>query len=367
METDEVEVLDSPIEDVIVQEVIVCWRCELDNDIATKICVHCEASLKVGKSKGSAKKPGMATKKILVTPLSSTNQGPPPNGSLTEEVPVPPVAILPEESNGSDALVEKPPLDPNLASSILERGLVQPPPPPPKKVGPANAKKSKGGIQVSTRAKKKTAVGSSHLLAALGGYALMLAVSIAFALISLLAHRFDWENPESLMGLVELLDTLVVLWLVFYCKVGPFGGTRKVFGWLMAIPSFLSLMCGNILFSEWRNQSLGFGERSTDREPEPINFFNIVTTSIQPGVIEELYCRHILQGVLLKLTGPHAAIWVSGAMFALLHIFNPLGLPYLFLVGVVLGYLRYWSGSLALVMVLHALHNFGVMLMGYFL
>jgi membrane protease YdiL (CAAX protease family) len=47
-------------------------------------------------------------------------------------------------------------------------------------------------------------------------------------------------------------------------------------------------------------------------------------------------------------------------MFAMAHIYNPLGLPYLFLAGVVFGLARVYGGLL-LPMILHFLHNLAVM------
>ena len=55
----------------------------------------------------------------------------------------------------------------------------------------------------------------------------------------------------------------------------------------------------------------------------------------------------------------HVAVWATAGLFAFAHLTNPFGMPYLFLVGGVLGYARVYGG-LTLVMVMHFVHNLAV-------
>lgn len=408
------------LDEVAFEEVIVCWRCDLNNPSGTRDCIHCEASLKVagGKKKGARKsslspKPaspgrlpsrqgpaprspavappfplGAARTEDLVSPsdrsprdLSAGRESPAPTAmpapsaqrpttgplpfqapsrrNLTDEIEIlddSEVAILPEGEA----------LDSNSVSRALVSGQSA-------RLGPVRDGSFKATVysrKSSKPGKIKTEVhrnSRSHILfPVLVGYALMLAMSIAMYVAILIAHWMKVDMPPRASIWVEFLDTLVVLWLVFHCKLENFGGGRKVFAWVSAIPALAALYSGNIIIADWVRRMLGYedsGRRADGPgDRDPITFYEIVTTSIQPGVIEELYCRHLLQGSLQKLTGPHAAIWVAAAMFALLHLYNPLGVPYLFLCGLVLGYYRYWSGSLVLPMTMHALHNFAVMI-----
>ena len=52
-------------------------------------------------------------------------------------------------------------------------------------------------------------------------------------------------------------------------------------------------------------------------------------------------------------------ILVTSVMFAVAHLHNPLGMPYLFIAGVVFGYARVYGG-LPLSMLMHFLHNLAV-------
>jgi membrane protease YdiL (CAAX protease family) len=60
------------------------------------------------------------------------------------------------------------------------------------------------------------------------------------------------------------------------------------------------------------------------------------------------------------VSGLHASVWVSALMFALAHVYAPLGLPWLLVAGVVFGYARS-GGGLVLAMLLHGCHNLVVL------
>ncbi len=83
--------------------------------------------------------------------------------------------------------------------------------------------------------------------------------------------------------------------------------------------------------------------------------------ALMPAVWEELAFRGLIQGRLRAVVGNAEAIGLTAALFAIIHV-QWLSLPYLFLLGVVLGILRARSNSLLPGMVLHALHNAAVIL-----
>ena len=82
---------------------------------------------------------------------------------------------------------------------------------------------------------------------------------------------------------------------------------------------------------------------------------------VQPAVIEELFFRHLLLGHLRPHVGMHGAVWVSAVGFGMAHLGNPVGWPVLILLGAGLGYARTLSGTLALPIALHFLHNLCVL------
>lgn len=88
----------------------------------------------------------------------------------------------------------------------------------------------------------------------------------------------------------------------------------------------------------------------------------LVWVSVLPAVFEEIAFRGILLGRLQKLMSPGQAAWVSAILFGVIH-FNVVGLA-VFLVP--MAWMAAWltcrTGSLFPAMLLHLLHNAGVIL-----
>ena len=85
--------------------------------------------------------------------------------------------------------------------------------------------------------------------------------------------------------------------------------------------------------------------------------FNLLVMAIIPAIGEELLFRGCLQQKMSKWLGkPHAAIIVTAFLFSAIHMQFQGFLPR-FVLGLVLGYLFYWSGSLWLPVIAHFLNN----------
>ena len=85
--------------------------------------------------------------------------------------------------------------------------------------------------------------------------------------------------------------------------------------------------------------------------------FNLLVLAIIPAIGEELLFRGYLQQTFAKWFGkPHVAIIVTALLFSAIHMQFQGFLPRLAL-GVVLGYLFYWSGSLWLPIIAHFINN----------
>jgi membrane protease YdiL (CAAX protease family) len=80
-----------------------------------------------------------------------------------------------------------------------------------------------------------------------------------------------------------------------------------------------------------------------------------------PAVTEEIAFRGLVQHWLHVAVQPRQAIVYAAALFTVLHL-SVLSAPYLFLVGCLLGWLRWRTGSLWPPIVAHFLHNLGVVL-----
>ncbi len=96
-------------------------------------------------------------------------------------------------------------------------------------------------------------------------------------------------------------------------------------------------------------------------------FMNLILLALLPAVGEEFLFRGVLQKIFKGWTkNTHAAVWITGFLFAAVHmqIFNIL--PML-LLGALLGYLKEWTGSTWYSVIAHFTNNaFLVVLFYYF-
>ncbi|MBL0099594.1 MAG: CPBP family intramembrane metalloprotease [Saprospiraceae bacterium] len=84
---------------------------------------------------------------------------------------------------------------------------------------------------------------------------------------------------------------------------------------------------------------------------------NILLLGVLPGIGEELLFRGVIQKEIIeKWQNPHTAIWITAIIFSLFH-FQVTGFIPKMMIGAILGYAYYYSGSLILPMIIHALNN----------
>jgi len=93
-------------------------------------------------------------------------------------------------------------------------------------------------------------------------------------------------------------------------------------------------------------------------------FFTLIIIAILPGIGEEVVFRGIIQKKFTYLMNPHVAIWLTGFLFSAFHL-QFYGLIPRMLLGVLFGYLYYWSGNLWLPILAHFLNNGFTLLMIY--
>jgi uncharacterized protein len=104
-----------------------------------------------------------------------------------------------------------------------------------------------------------------------------------------------------------------------------------------------------------RGVTRGFG----DENGYPV-WLLFVWAAVLPPVFEEIAFRGLLLAKLERLMGPAQAIWVSALLFGILHL-SVLSLAvFLVPLAAVAGYVTRRTGSLLPAIVIHALHNAGV-------
>lgn len=188
-----------------------------------------------------------------------------------------------------------------------------------------------------------------------------------FLVPGLLGAYFISERPSRYLGVAGFPShAAMVIGLVIILTMA---GTT--------ISDALYRFSTNISFPDWLQFAEGWLRVSEDLMMQQMqdflemdNAFDFVRVffilAILPAVAEETLFRGAIQPVLKKGFGNrHAAIWVTAVLFGLLHMqFN--AFLSIMALGVVLGYLREWSGSLWVPVLMHLINNGLIVILVYF-
>lgn len=166
-----------------------------------------------------------------------------------------------------------------------------------------------------------------------------------------------------LMVILEVIHTviLMVTWLTIKTDDRSLIKPRNpALVWLTAIPLLAATLAVNYLYHVLL---LGTLDQEQDLVVSFADHWIALTliACLQPAIVEELFFRGLAMKASLEVLSPTQAIVITSLMFALAHLGQPLSLPILALIGLVLGYLRMMSGSLLLPMLFHFLHNLAVL------
>ena len=185
------------------------------------------------------------------------------------------------------------------------------------------------------------------LMRMLIAYAVLLSLSVVFALIVRLAlagsRNTSSEDMLTATLVLEGLHSLVVLVAVAFI---PMRGSvpaktisEKAVAWVVFVPVLVMLLALNFAY-HWIIRTIAhvdLVESEVLKDPAPIRGW-IVAVCIQPAVIEELFFRYLALGAIRLVTGVHTAVIISAVMFGMLHLGVPLSIPLLIVLGLGLGY-----------------------------
>lgn len=196
---------------------------------------------------------------------------------------------------------------------------------------------------------------------------LQLFSSLGTFVVPALAAAFLFSNkPASYLAVKSFTKPLLVTGLVILVALCGNSVSDLLYRFSTAIPWPQSL--------EFLREALDSAEKAMgaqiQRFLEMESFWDFLGVffimAILPAVGEELLFRGVLQKVILKGSGNmHIAVWVTALLFGLLHqqVYAFLSITAL---GVVLGYLKEWSRSIVVPMILHLVNNGGIILAVYF-
>jgi uncharacterized protein len=200
-------------------------------------------------------------------------------------------------------------------------------------------------------------------------YAITLGVSLLFGGIAHLTvagkTEIDLQLATSLayqMLFLEGIDTIVIIVGMILCgRVALRRATKRsgvMASWVFALPLLAVMLGVNMAYHAAILKITGVPEVEDEllKYPQLLNLM-IVMVCFQPAIVEELFMRHFFLSVLSRHMSIHGAVWVSAVAFGLWHLAVPLSIPYLILMGGVLGYLRISSGCILLPILFHFAHN----------
>ena len=123
----------------------------------------------------------------------------------------------------------------------------------------------------------------------------------------------------------------------------------------------MNLDFGNSDFAEWARRSEDqlkvLTEHLTDFTSTSHFILALVVVAIIPAIGEELLFRGLIQNMFTKaFANPHIAIWITGFIFAAIHM-QFFGVMPRMLLGVLFGYLYHWSGKLSVAIIGHLVNN----------
>jgi len=204
-------------------------------------------------------------------------------------------------------------------------------------------------------------------------FGLMLLTSVLFGILTSFGIGSGAEGGPSartqlhLMLGFELLDTVLVgLAFLFIGRPARWPAlvrSSRVWLWFVAVAGIGLVVLLNVAYHLALRTYLGVGaEREAVVAATGLTPLVLVAYCLQPAIVEELFFRRLALDTLRGVMGLHAAVAVSALMFGLAHVGVPLSIPMLGLVGVPLAYARVCSGTLALPMLLHFLHNWVIVM-----
>jgi membrane protease YdiL (CAAX protease family) len=172
-------------------------------------------------------------------------------------------------------------------------------------------------------------------------------------------QRLSQSERLTAMLVVEGVDLAILavalLWIGRPPRLPRVSRSRRLAGWTLLLPTLLVLLLANLAYHWLIRDFLRLPEAQEDLTDGWL--VSLLVICVQPAIVEELFFRYLSLGFLAPIAGAAGAVVISSVMFGVGHIFVPLSIPILIVVGLGLGWLRVLSGSMLVPMIAHFLHN----------
>lgn len=134
---------------------------------------------------------------------------------------------------------------------------------------------------------------------------------------------------------------------------------------VLAIPAIECLHQINQFFFSSPEESSQLQKDLLQINSLPSLFLNLFIIAILPALSEEFLFRGVLQQKFLQwISNPHLAICLTAFLFSVIHL-DAGGILPRFLLGILLGYLFFWSKNLWLSIIVHFINNAIIVTSGY--
>lgn len=185
----------------------------------------------------------------------------------------------------------------------------------------------------------------------------------AFLIPAIFFAMLKFPGGDFLMLNRHIRFSLVIMAILILVISAPFISFTYEINQRLVLPSFMSNLEEMMKNSEDAAHSM---ESLFLKMPTVIDLaVNLILIAIIPALAEELLFRGCVQQVMKEwFRNVHVAIWVTAFIFSFIH-FEFYGFLPRLLLGAMLGYLFYWSGSLWVPIIAHTLNNGLQVLLSY--
>lgn len=207
-------------------------------------------------------------------------------------------------------------------------------------------------------------LGDPNTIAGLKLFQLFSAIGL-FIIPPILYGIFTSKKLFQKLSLVKLKKPINYLLILFLMIIStPFISWIIETNANMILPEFMSGI------EEWMRNSESQAEELTKAfltfEGIGSLFYILIIVAVVPAIGEELLFRGVLQKIFIGWTkNPHLGIWITAILFSALHMQFFGFFPRLIL-GLLFGYIFYWSKSLWLPILGHFINNGSVVIASYF-
>lgn len=181
-----------------------------------------------------------------------------------------------------------------------------------------------------------------------------------FLLPPLIFAMLSETNPSSFLRLKAPRKNHLMAAVLLILVAGPFTGFLGTLNEQLTLPGWLSGI------DHWMRTSEETAMQLNDRFLEPVGYpallFNILMIGLLPAFGEEFLFRSALIGLLRRMfRGTHLPVILSAVLFSALHL-QFFGFLPRFVLGLCLGYLFVWSGSVWVPVTAHFINNTGIII-----